>query len=687
MNPMHEVTGAAGTSSADPGAATGPIRPSPSKLVINPSGTGVAAAVRPMSQLSLEPGNATRALGQPSPMGDLDRSIHDQAVAQSDRSRFQERPKSLDPRATARTRSRADLLERHLDCGRNDKAVILFGAIGGPLATAFAERGLALSERLLADIDQAPQSAKELALYSLAQLHEAKGDIPEAVNLYRRVLEMTNDPARRANLGADEIRNLDALHDRLKKFNPSRLLMLSLAAPQAWTPRLEIACLQLAGDISYEKGPLEAAARYYEACASRAAQHPDEFAEELEAARESIKWPRSELDVATYEKAVRAGQDHQTVLHDLRKDGQAVLDDFLLWAASDRRPDYDAATTAKIYDRIIPRLMQRDDLKPAFDAIHARLDGMEPNDPLAAKLSLQLADIFDKWEKYPDVIFLLQRVLSSEQALPHLGRCMKLAAGMLAWYGADADAQRWCDEAATRAHLPDDMTSLADHLDDLLEQLPLSIEYAVRDKDFTPLFDYAEALCSNDRASRITDLYTFLLDSLEDSDVDMREVQSTLENHVRAKMPDDAFTRLVVGIRIALADNQHLYSRFAEAASALLEAFQTDLSREPALARECLDCAARVAHVADEPVRATYLVEAAGLLARKTDAAARSNEEKEDVDALEKDLQEELRPTEIDKVQKRAQAQAAKGPEALFADARKFLNDIIVQHSEEPDGA
>jgi len=386
--------------------------------------------------------------------------------------------------------------------------------------------------------------------------------------------------------------------------------------------------------------------------------------------------PLSELDVDAYHEAVRVGQDNQ-----------AVLDDLLLRAANDRRLHADGAAAAQLYDRVIPRLMQRDDLQPAFDAIHNRLDIMEPNDPRAAELDLQLADIFNQWERYPDVMFRLKRVLSSEQALPHLGRCLELAARVMSWYSADDEVQDWCDDAAKRAHVEDDVTTLADHIDDLLKSLPSSVEFAARDGDLEPLSDYVEALCYNDRASDVIGLHASLLDALRDSDVDMREVQSTLETRVRGKMPDQEFMRLVVDIRIAVADDERLEGRYAEAASALLEAFQIDLPREPALGRECLDCAARVVHVADEPGRAAYLVEAAGLLARETEGAERSAEEREDVEALEKDLEEELTPTEIDRARKFVQTQAAKGPETLFEDARRFLNEAIIQHGEGSEDA
>jgi tetratricopeptide (TPR) repeat protein len=697
MNPMPEVTGATGSSSADPGPATGPIRLSPSKLVIDPRGTGTAAAVQSMSQLSLEPGSAPRALGQPAPMSAFDRSRHDQAIAQSDKARFQMRPERMDPRAIAVTRARADLLERHLDCWRHLDAVALFGAIGGSLAAAFPKRGMALSERLIADIEQASQSTKEQALFGLAQLHEAKGSLIEALDLYRCVLKMTSQPERRTTLSPQEIRNLDALHNHLKTLQTqagtetillkardslaewdtvSAEAHLILAASEARTLRLEIACLQVAGDISYQKGQIEAAARYYEACGSRAALDPDEFPREMKAARESLKRPQSELDVATYAKAVTAG-----------KDSQAVLDDLLLRVASDRWLRGDGSTATRLYDRIIPRLMERDDLQPAFDAIHHRLDIMEPDDPRAMELHLDIAEIYNGRDKYPDVLCCLERVLSSEQALPHLGRCLALATRMLSWYAAEDDVQDWCEAAATRAHVQDDVATLAGHIDDLLKSMPSFVESAVRDRDWEPLCDYVEALCNNNRGSDVIGLHAYLVDTLHDSNVDMHEVQRTLENHVRDKMPDADFVRLVVDIQMAVADSERLEGRFAEAASALLEAFQIDLPHEPAIGREWLDCAARVALVGDEPGRAAYLVEAAGLLARETEAAERSNEEQEDVDALEKVLEEELTPTEIDRVRRFVQTQAAKGPETLFADARRFLNEAIIQHGEESEDA
>jgi hypothetical protein len=436
---------------------------------------------------------------------------------------------------------------------------------------------------------------------------------------------------------------------------------------------MEIACLQLAGDIHYAENDLGGAIRHYAACVNLAAQDSVRFAKESETARESIQWPQSEVDVATGTQALNDG-----------KDSQAVLDDLLLCAAEEA----DGRTAEYLYERIIPRLMQRDDKSVAFEAIGKSWETIDTKGPQAARSHLQLAQIFNEWEKYPDVVTCLQHVLSSRHALSYFGPCLQLATQTLTRYRADYNTLNWCQQTAKRGHHQSDVNVLRRHMDRLLQRMPELIVEAIRNGDFKPLCAYAEALFNNERSGpKVMRLYRFLLDSLDDSDIDTRTVQDALEDHMRQRMAD-RFRALAVPVRIVTADHERLKDRHAEAASILHEAFEIDSKDGSEFTRYGLDCAAHIAHAADKPLYAAYLGIAANSLLATQSYDARPPEEQEHINTLSRELPARLRPEDIVAAREQAQQRITVGGwRMVISDAKRFLNEIAGQGRRPLEGA
>ena len=480
MQPVTDAPSAGHVAaSAETDASVKTITGSMSTVRIDPGQSGPAAEIAggstpPQTQTSPVRIEAKGSSAAARPLSHADRIRHDALVSGSQSTCLQlaKLPMTLREIDARVLNVHVGLLEGDLDAKRIDDAVDLFGALGKELcAPQFQKQGLGLWQRVLGEMGDESSLRAGVAWLHAARLYDAAGQPETALHAYGHALAILEQPQWQLD-SPDDAKNLKEARrrqDELVPFDRIRLdvgqmlerqdvqgadkqLVKTLTRPL--TPREQIQCLQMAGDIKVAQGVFQMAVHYYQASANRANERPDEFkaeADEAVAKREGLE---SKLDPAIVRQIAAACRG-----------SQPTLDQLLLNAARQlNRDDHDLA--ARMLDGLIPRLMKRDP-PSALIALSARRNvSIDLKDGQTTRLSLDLVQVYLGLGKSAEAAVYLLGVLSDANTTQWLSRGLLLARALFQSRGM-GDVAQWCQAASLRALTPQDAATLDKHLTDL----------------------------------------------------------------------------------------------------------------------------------------------------------------------------------------------------------------------------
>jgi hypothetical protein len=238
--------------------------------------------------------------------------------------------------------------------------------------------------------------------------------------------------------------------------------------------------------------------------------------------------------------------------------------------------------------------------------------------------------------------------------------------------------------AALPSRDPANIAALEQSIESLIVAYGSHVVQKAVANDFDPMLRYAEGLLHGGTPDLIASHFKELIEQLPgDANVDLHALAQRLTSHLEKEATSRESAAIAQGLAIVLADHELQQLNISAAARSLQGALEIDLPDQPALQRQSLDCAARIAAADGDWLGAARMLDAATAISKTSTRAERTADEASQVTLLAQLVNSHVMRGPLNMSRLKGRDQFEQDPESRFVEALQLMNRIAERPSRQ----